>query len=183
MVVGTVRDKSVVEGHKSLSKLLGVGHDLLGVVNELRTGNLLQTSGDSGNLHKISFARERPSSNLVFMGTTLVGREDGKIDSLFVLLLEEDKSRAGATESLVGGGGYNIAELEGVVHDLGSNKTRNVGHITKKNSLVGVSNSAETSVVPFTRVSGATTNDELGMVKSSIARELLIINVASILDD
>lgn len=59
-----------------------------------------------------------------------------KVDLFLVLLAEEDHASARATQGLVGGGGDNVAVLEGASGLAGGNKTTACERMKRKDHLV-----------------------------------------------
>jgi hypothetical protein len=114
------------------------------------------------------------------VGSTLASREDGSIDpGLHVRLLvlaEEDETSTGTTEGLVGGGGDDVAELEGARLLAGGDQTRDVGHVGKEVGALGVGDLAKPSVVPVTGVSGTTADEETGLEEVGVGLELRVVD-------
>lgn len=157
VVVRTVGLDLVAVANQLGGKGLGVGNDLLGIELELGAGSLLEGDGNG--------------SNGVVVGASLDGGEDGLVDTALevltlldlgvLVLAEEDQTGTGTTEGLVGGGGDNVAVLEGRVSLLASNKTRDVGHVAHEVGAVLVSNLAEAGIVPLTGVGRGTADEDL----------------------
>lgn len=134
VIVRAVGNRLVTVRRKTSGKSASVGANLLGVVLPLRAGNLFERDGDTGND--------------IVVRATLGRRENGLVDlflKIRVLLAlgsatEEDKTGTRATEGLVGGGGDDVAVLEGVVLLLGSNETANVCHVHHEVGAVLVGN-------------------------------------------
>jgi hypothetical protein len=98
----------------------------------------------------------------VVVGSTLASGEDSGVDpGLDVGLLvlpEEDETSSGTSESLVGGGGNDITELERRALLTSGNETRDVSHIGKEVSSLSIGNLPQSRVVPVSGVGGTTTN-------------------------
>lgn len=109
VVVGAIGDDLVSLLEQGGGEGLGVGNDLLGVQLELGAGSLLEGDGNTGDG--------------VVVGASLDGGEDSLVDTALkiltlldlgiLVLAEEDQTGTGTTEGLVGGGGDDIAVLEG----------------------------------------------------------------------
>lgn len=172
VVVRTVGLDLVAVADQVGGKGLRVGNDLLGIELELGAGGLLEGNGDGGNG--------------VVVGTSLDGGEDSLVDTALevltlldlgiLVLAEEDQSGTGTTEGLVGGGGDNVAVLEGRFSLLASNKTGNVGHVAHEVGAVLVSNLAEAGIVPLTGVSRGTADEDLGAEELGILLESVEID-------
>jgi hypothetical protein len=149
--VGAAGDELVAMAGEAGGESARVGDDLLGIGMELRGSNLLELDGDTGDL--------------VVVGSTLAAREDGLGDlALEVALIaaEEDNAGAGATEGLVGGGGDDIGEVEGVSNLLSSDEAGEMSHVAHEEGTDLVGDVTELLVVPITGVSGAAADDDLG---------------------
>lgn len=114
------------------------------------------------------------------MGSTLTGREDGLVDSLFHVRLlvfsEEDQTGSRTSESLVSSGGDHVTVLERRVLFTGSDQTGDVSHVAQEVRTVGVGNLSQSLVVPVSGVGGSTTNDQSGLVQASVGSELFIVD-------
>ena len=164
-----VNSPSAGNGHAVLNELVGevrsILLDLDNIFLELRGHGLLELSGDT--------------SNLVLMGSSLKSREDSLVDAglkISLVLSEEDKTGAGATEGLVGRGGDNVAPVEGVGRLLGDNKTTDVSHVHHEKTAVLIGNLTESLVVPLTGVSRPTHDQALGLEEPGVTAELLQVN-------
>lgn len=181
MVVSAVGDELVVERLEGDFEGLGVLDDLLLV--ELEVFGLGLLEGDS----------ERGDG--VVVGSALVAREDGEVDgalevvksllaslrvSLAHALAEEDHGATGSTERLVGGGGDNVAVLEGRLVDASSDKTGNMGHVHQEVAADLVSNLAHAGVVDLAAVGGGTGDEHLGAVHEGILLELVVVDETSV---
>lgn len=172
MVVRAIGLDLVAVADQVGSKGLRVGNDLLGIELELGAGSLLEGNGDG--------------SNGVVVGASLDGGEDSLVDTALevltlldlgiLVLAEEDQTSTGTTEGLVGGGGHNVAVLEGRFSLLASNKTGDVGHVSHEVGAVLVSNLTEASIVPLTGVSRGTADDDLGAEKLGVLLESVEID-------
>jgi hypothetical protein len=98
----------------------------------------------------------------VVVRSTLASGEDGGVDpSLDIGLLvlsEKDETSSGTPQSLVSGGSDDITELEWRALFTSSNKTRDMSHIGKEVSSLGIGDLSQSSVIPISGVSGSTTN-------------------------
>lgn len=96
------------------------------------------------------------------MRSTLASGEDGSVDpSLNVGLLvlsEENETSSGTPQSLVGGGGNDITELEWRALFTGSDETRDMSHVGKEVSSLSIGDLPQSSVIPISGVGGSTTN-------------------------
>mmetsp|Transcript_56900 Transcript_56900/g.101542 ORF Transcript_56900/g.101542 Transcript_56900/m.101542 type:complete len:235 (+) Transcript_56900:767-1471(+) len=152
MVIRTSRGQTVTLLHQIFTQRLGVSLNLQHILLELRFHNLNQLSCNA--------------SNLVNMRTPLTGGEDSVVDRLLnqafafgSLLLEEYHSRAGTTQTFVGGGGHEISVLERIIHNTGSDQTGDVGHVHQQIGTDGIRNFTELGVIPLTGV-GRTASDQ-----------------------
>ena len=156
VVLGAVADELVALGHELLREDLAVGLDLLGVLGPLGGHNLLHLGADGGDL--------------VHVGTALEAGEDGLVDlalevsglAVAANLAEEDEAGAGAAEGLVGGGGDNVAGLEGALEDLAGDEASNVGHVHHEEAADGVAELADALVVEVLGVGGGANDDHGG---------------------
>merc|ERR1719421_150773 len=112
--------------------------------------------------------------------TTLQTREHTIVDLILELLLEEDDAGAGATETLVSGGGHNISILEGVVGHLGGHKSRDVSHVHEQKSTTAIGYLTETGIVPLTRVSRASHDEHGGLKQVSLGSKSVIVDETSL---
>mmetsp|Transcript_10268 Transcript_10268/g.22016 ORF Transcript_10268/g.22016 Transcript_10268/m.22016 type:complete len:284 (-) Transcript_10268:5-856(-) len=133
VVVSAASHQLVATSSQGLGQRTGVLLDLLGVGLELIRCCILE-----GHCQ---------STNLVIVGTTLQGGEDGEVDLVLVVIggarsltlgqavsrlrapPEEDHAGPWTTQGLVGGGGHHVRVLKGAGHQAGSHQTRDVGHV------------------------------------------------------
>jgi len=98
----------------------------------------------------------------VVVWSTLASGEDGSVDpSLNIGLLvlsEEDETSSGTPQSLVGGGGDDVTELEWRALFTGSDETRDMSHVGKEVSPLSIGDLPQSSVIPISGVGGSTTN-------------------------
>jgi hypothetical protein len=114
------------------------------------------------------------------VGSTLARWENSSVDSsLHIRLLvfpEEDETSSGTTKSLVGGGSDNVTEFEWAGLLAGSNKTRDVSHVTEKVCTLSIGNLPQSAVVPITGVGGTTTDDKSGLKEVGVGLELGVVD-------
>jgi len=133
--------------------------------------------------------------------STLASREDGIVDALLnvrlLVLAEEDETSTGTTKCLVAvsdrgpvqlanfqkrllknsrGGADDIAVLERIILNLSSDETRDVGHVHHEVRTVEVSDLAKTLVVPVSRVSGGTTDQDPGLEEESVLLKGVVVD-------
>lgn len=170
MVVGATAGELVAVAGQALGELLGVGNDLLSVLLELGRASLLEGDGHGGNG--------------VVVRATLARGEDGLVDAVLEVITtvaaEEDQTSAGATEGLVGGGGDDVAEVEGRLGLFAGNQTGNVGHVAHEVGAVLVGDLAHGVILELTRVGGGTADEELGAEERSVLLEALVVNEAGL---
>lgn len=158
VVVSSIGLELVVVREQNLGHSSGVGNNLLSVSLESRVSSLLEGNSDTGDR--------------VVVGSTLASREDGLVDSLFniglLVLSEEDQTSSGSSERLVSGRADDITVLERRVLLTGSNETGDVSHVREEVRTVGVGDLSETGVVPVSRVSRSTTDDQSRLVETGV---------------
>ena len=114
------------------------------------------------------------------MRSTLASGEDGSVDpSLDIGLLvlsEEDETSSGTPQSLVGGGGDDITELEWRALFTSSDKTRDMSHVGKEVSSLSIGNLPQSRVIPISGVGGSTTNEQSGLVEVGVGLELGVVD-------
>lgn len=74
------------------------------------------------------------------------------------------------------GGADDIAVLERIILNLSSDETRDVGHVHHEVRTVEVSDLAKTLVVPVSRVSGGTTDQDPGLEEESVLLECVVVD-------
>lgn len=177
--VGTTGNEGVAELLELVLESLGVLHNLLLVLTELRSVCLLESNGDT--------------SDSLVVGTTLVAREYREVDGVlkvvhdFLAVLangadasaEEDHGTTGATERLVSSGGHDVGVLERRGNDASSDQTSNVGHVDHQVCTDLVCNFAETLEVHQTAVSRGTSDNYSGTEELSSLLELVVVDQAS----
>lgn len=116
----------------------------------------------------------------VVVGSTLTSREDGLVDTLFqirlLVLSEEDQTGSRTSQGLVSGGRDDITILEGRVLLASGDQTRDMGHVAQQVRTVAVGDLSQSLVVPVSRVSGSTTDDQSGLVKTGVGGQLLVVD-------
>ena len=116
----------------------------------------------------------------VVVGTSLTSGEDGLVDPLLnvglLVLSEEDQTSSGSSQSLVGGGGDNVTEVERRAVLTGSDETGDVGHVAHEVRTVGIGDLPQPGVVPVSGVSRGTTDEESGLVQSGVGGQLLVVD-------
>lgn len=181
--VSAARGHLVAKLGESIGKGLAVGQNLVLVLLEGLGLGLLQGNGQG--------------SNGVVVGTTLVTREDRLVDGVLKVvhdlvallvgaadtLAEEDQGTTGATERLVGGGGDNVRVRERRGENIGSDQSRDVGHIGHQVSTAAVSNLAHASIVDLTGIGRGTSNDDLGAVELGVLLQGIVVNDTGLLVD
>lgn len=180
VAVSAVRDELVAQLLELVLQSLGVVQDLLLVLLELGSVNLLESNSKG--------------SDGVVVGTTLVTRENGEVDRTLKVvknllsglvsaahtLAEEDHGTTGATKRLVGGGSDNIGVLEGRRNDTGGDQSGDMGHINDEVSADLVSDLAHALIVDQAAVGGGTGNQTLGAVELSVGLQGIVINDTSL---
>ena len=167
VVLGTAGGDLHAHGGELVGEGLGILADLLGVDLELGGHDLLELSGDAGDL--------------VLVGSTLEGGEDGLVDlglEAAIVLAEEDHAGPRAAEGLVGGGSNDVAVLEGAGLLAGGDEAGDVGHVHHEEGAVGVGNLAELLVVPVAGVGGSAADQHGGLEEGGILLELLVVDEA-----
>mmetsp|Transcript_5080 Transcript_5080/g.12116 ORF Transcript_5080/g.12116 Transcript_5080/m.12116 type:complete len:363 (-) Transcript_5080:194-1282(-) len=168
VVFGTARGDGVSQRSKLGGKCGGVLLDLLGVDFELGSHDFLELGGNTGNL--------------VFVWSSLKGREDGLVDFSLKstsVLAEEDHTSTGSTKGLVGGSGDNVADFKGRSLFASGDQSRNVSHIHHQQGTVGIGNFTEFSVVPVTWVGGSTSNDKSWLEETGMLSQLFVVDQSS----
>ena len=169
VVLGTAGGDLHAHGGELVGEGTGVGADLLGVDLELGGHDLLELGGDAGDL--------------VLVGSTLKGGEDGLVDAgleATLVLAEEDHTGTRTTEGLVGGGGNDVAVLEGTGLLAGGDEAGDVGHVHEEEGAVGIGDLTELLVVPITRVGGSTADEHGGLEEGGVLLELLVVDEAGL---
>mmetsp|Transcript_12950 Transcript_12950/g.27501 ORF Transcript_12950/g.27501 Transcript_12950/m.27501 type:complete len:464 (+) Transcript_12950:200-1591(+) len=167
VIFGTTGGKGVSQTDKLGTQGGGVGLHLFGVGVKFGSHNLKELGGHA--------------RDLMFVGSSLKGGENGLVDLVFesaLVLAEEDHARAGSAEGFVGGGGDDVAELEGGGLLLGGHESGDVGHVHEKEGAVVVGDFAEFSVVPIAGVGGSTADDHGGFEEGGVAGELIVVDEA-----
>lgn len=158
VVVSTAGGQLVALAGEGGSNGLRVLDNLLGVLLEVIGHNNLELSGNT--------------SDGVVVRATLQRGEDSEVDAVLkvelLVLAEEDETRAGTTERLVGGGGHNVAVGEGIVDALGGDETADVGHVAHEQSSDAIGDAAEAGIVPITGVGAGTADEDLGAEEVSL---------------
>lgn len=186
VVIGAAADKAVAETTlalliaEALGECLRVGENLSLVSMEVRRLGLLQSNCQGGDG--------------VVVRAALVTRENGVVDRLlqvvqFILFsfwvlsanasAEENKSTARTTQTLVTSRGDNVGILEGSRENLGSNKSRNMGHIGEHVRVDLVTDLADALVVDEATIGASTCHNDLGSVKSRKLLHLVVVNLTS----
>ena len=147
MINGSVTYKFFSFVHKGLGESLGVLNNLLGVNLELWGSNLLQLNCEGSNRH--------------IMWSSLEHWENSEVDLLGVLDLVENDSGSWSSQTLMSGGGNNIAVLEWGFHQASSNKSTNVSDITHEVSTDGVSDLSESWIIEVSWVSRSSEDKHL----------------------
>mmetsp|Transcript_19357 Transcript_19357/g.51379 ORF Transcript_19357/g.51379 Transcript_19357/m.51379 type:complete len:382 (+) Transcript_19357:191-1336(+) len=131
----------------------------------------------------------------VVVGAALAAREDGLLDAVLVVVVlrgggfvaggggagaaaVEDEALARPAEGFVGGGGDDVAELEGVLELLGGDEARDVGHVAVEDGADLVGDGAEPRVVEVAGVRGGAADEELGAEKCGEGFEVVVVDVA-----
>ena len=79
-------------------------------------------------------------------------------------------------ENYLRGGANYITELEGVVLDLSGDESRDVGHVAEEVGTLPVGDLPEATVVPVTRVSGSSTDEDSGLEELGVGVETLVVD-------
>lgn len=160
---------------------LRVLDDLLLVGLELGGLRLLEGDGEGGDG--------------VVVGTSLVAGENGEVDGALEVvedllaglsvgladtLAEEDHGAAGATEGLVGGGGDDVAVLEGRLVDAGGDEAGDVSHVHEEVGADLVGDFAHAGVVDLTAVGRGSGHESLGAVHEGVLLELVVVDEAGL---
>ena len=138
---------------------------LIGIVDERRSHNLLQLSGNT--------------SNLVNVRSTLKSRENSignLVGKSSFIPSEEDHTSAGAAERLVCGGSDNVTEWEWRGSDSSSDETRDMSHIHHEESSIFISNFSEFGIVPFAGVGGSSADDERRLKQCGLSSQSIIVD-------
>jgi len=135
--------------HEGGSEGLSVLDDLLGVLDELVSGDLLQLDGKGSDGRVVWSALE--------------SWEHSKVDGFNMLLLAHDDTRARSSETLVSGGGDHIAVLEWLVEKLGGDETAGMGDIGHEVSTDGVSDLSHSLIIVVSWVGTGPDDEHLGL--------------------
>mmetsp|Transcript_41191 Transcript_41191/g.106299 ORF Transcript_41191/g.106299 Transcript_41191/m.106299 type:complete len:371 (+) Transcript_41191:231-1343(+) len=150
VVVRAVARELVALGLQGLAQGVGVGHDVLGVLLELRAGDLQELS--------------RQAADLVVVRAALQAGEDRHVDALLDVgdllgVLEEDHACTRATQRLVRGGRDHVAMLEGRRVLARGNQARDVRDVSHEQGSDLVGDLPELLEVHDPRVGGGTAQD------------------------
>ena len=120
VIVRAIARQLVALSHKGLCQRLGVRLHLASIVFEHWCVHLQQLRGQG--------------TDLVVVGTTLKGWEHGHVDALLDVrdllgVLEEDHASPWSAQRLVGGGGHDVAVLEGRRMLAGGDQPGDVGDV------------------------------------------------------
>lgn len=119
-------------------------------------------------------------STYVVVGSTLTSGEDGSVDSSFqiglLVLSEEDDTSSGSSESLVGGRSDDVTVLEWRSLLTGSDKTRNVSHVTEEVSSLPIGNLSQSSIVPVSGVGGSSADQQPRFEEVGVGLELRVVD-------
>src|SRR5699024_11053642 len=125
VVVGAAGHQLDAAGGQRRGQGLGVVHDRLGVVLELRLERLAKADGLGGDD--------------VLQRAALSAGEDGRVDALDqVLVVGQDQAAAGAAQRLVGGGGDHVGVGHRVLVHAARHQASDVGHIHHQHGAVAV---------------------------------------------
>ena len=145
MRVCPIRDQSLSRLLQGFSDCACVRNDLLTVLLEGRSRNLLQLNGKG--------------ADLVVVGPTLQHWEDGEVDPLKQLFLAENHAGTRPTETLVRSGRHYVAILERVVHLLRGDQATDVSDVCHKVGTHAVSNLAIACVIEVSGVATCATEE------------------------
>mmetsp|Transcript_58701 Transcript_58701/g.139793 ORF Transcript_58701/g.139793 Transcript_58701/m.139793 type:complete len:331 (-) Transcript_58701:215-1207(-) len=167
VVVRAVARELVALGHQGLGQGIRIGLDLLGVFLELRSGDLQQLRSQA--------------ADLVVVGSTLQSREDGHVNPVLDVrhllgVLEEDHASSRPAQRLVGGGGHNVAVLEGRRMLPGGDQPGDVGDVCHQDRSNFVCDFTELSKVDDARVRGGSAEDHRRSEDEGCLAELIEID-------
>mmetsp|Transcript_9681 Transcript_9681/g.25762 ORF Transcript_9681/g.25762 Transcript_9681/m.25762 type:complete len:336 (-) Transcript_9681:1487-2494(-) len=153
VVVRAVARELVALGLQGLGQGVGVGHDVLGVLLELRAGHLQELS--------------RQAADLVVVRAALQAGEDRHVDALLDVgdllgVLEEDHACTRATQRLVRGGRDHVAMLEGRGVHASCDQARDVRDVRHQDRTHLVRDGLELREVHDAGVGGGAANDHGG---------------------
>mmetsp|Transcript_14659 Transcript_14659/g.34798 ORF Transcript_14659/g.34798 Transcript_14659/m.34798 type:complete len:659 (+) Transcript_14659:337-2313(+) len=171
VVVGSIARQLVPLAHQSVSKRLGIGLDLLGVILEHGAVHLEQLRCQA--------------SNLVVVRASLESREDGHVNTLLDVgdllgILEEDHSSARPAQRLVRRGCHDVAMLEGRRMLSCCHQPGNVGNVRHEDGTNLVCNLPELAEVDHAWVRRGTTEDHGGSEDEGRLPELVEVDQASL---
>mmetsp|Transcript_5040 Transcript_5040/g.7600 ORF Transcript_5040/g.7600 Transcript_5040/m.7600 type:complete len:200 (-) Transcript_5040:159-758(-) len=168
MVLRPMSSDLMATVHQPLCQHFRILNNIFGILPEFRSVRLFQ--------------RYRHGSNLMIMWSTLKRWEDCCINLVHKLPFSKNYTRSWSTKCLVSGTRYNICIFKGAVQALSRNKTRRVGHIHHKQCTNRVCDLSSALIIPFTRVSARTSNDQFWLKHFSPAFHIVIINVPSLVN-